>query len=475
MMTMKLFFSKRLFPCLPTCLAAALLGLGTVQAADYALSFDGTQSVDTQVTGDKLAGNELTIEYWFKGPKMLSAVRLQLDAGSYIVAGWGGGVGTNNPAPMHLLKTGSQEFLVASALSSAAVQDGNWHHVAFSYKRNATNGFNTYLDGNLVVRQASVDQPIPTINGKVWLGSINGTDAFMIGALDEVCIWKRALSDAEILDRARNPRLLTGREPSLTAYFRFNETGTNAPRDLVSGQYAILKNMTASARIAQTNVSFGIPASAVAAAGLWLGEVSLQRVNEVTGSNSLATTAGGQFDFNIILHADSNGVVRLLKDVTMMQKRNTASNLTDVVLLTDDTLIPNYDGVIKRAGKLVGVRYSSPFFQFDGQSVVLAGGLGLGNVVIGTNLVSATLPTNPFRHKYHPNHKDPRDLQNKPYDVERQIEITFDSIKTGVSEGRDLLKGTYRETIKGLHKIPLVTEGTISLQRISLVNKLNNQ
>ena len=139
MMTMKLLFSKRLFPCLPTCVAAALLGLGTAQAADYALSFDGTQSVETQITGDKLAGNELTIEYWFKGTKMLSAVRIQDATLAYIVSGWGGGVGTNGASPMHLLKFGALDLSPLATASLATLQNGGWHHVALTYKRNSTN------------------------------------------------------------------------------------------------------------------------------------------------------------------------------------------------------------------------------------------------------------------------------------------------------------------------------------------------
>lgn len=446
-------------------------------AADYALTFEGAQSVETPVTGAQLAGDELTVEYWFKGFRMLSAVRLQDGGNAWIVAGWGGGTGTAGAAPTHLFKTsGSQDARVNSA---AAVQDGtNWHHLVLTYKRNTPNGLVSYVDGVAVERKNTANEPIPAIAGKLWLGALGGTQEFLVGSLDEVRLWKRALSDAEVLDHARNPRRLTGREAGLAAYFPFNETGNTVTRELVSGLDANLKGMAPTARIAQTGITFGLPAPDLAAAGLWLGEVSLNRVNEVAEGAASTTTpqpAGGQFDFNLILHADSNGVVRLLKDVTLMQQRNTASNLTDVVLVTDDTLLANYEGVVKRAGKLVGVRYSSAFYPFAGLSLTCAGGMGLGNSVAVTNRIPADLPTNPFRHLYHPNHKDPRDLQNKPYDVERQIQIVFQDVKLGVGEGRDSLKGTYRETITGLHKLPLIVEGTVSLRRISTVNRLNNQ
>ncbi len=455
---------------------AALRMLVSIQAADYALNFTGSQSVETPITGAQLVGDELTIEYWFKGSKMLSAVRIQDGANAWLVAGWGGGTGLSGAAPLHLIKPTPSADL--RPLSSASVQDGTkWHHVALTYKRNAAQGIVSYVDGLAVDRKAAPNVPIPAINGKVWLGALAGNEEFLLGAMDEVRIWKRALGDAEILDHARNPRRLTGREASLVGYFPFNETGVATTREVVSGQDAPLKNFASSGRVVQSGMTFGPPPPNPDAAGLWLGEVSLNRVSEAFDGAADTTTArpaGGQFDFNLILHADTNGTVRLLKNVTLMQKRNVASNLTEIVLVTDDTLLPNYDGVVKRAGKLVGVRYSSPFFQFAGQSLTCEGGLGLGNGVAVTNAIPASLPTNPFRHLYHPTHKDPRDLQNKPYDVERHIEITFNDLKLGVGEGRDSLKGTYRETVLGLHKLPLVTEGTVSLRRLSLVNKLNN-
>jgi hypothetical protein len=462
----------------PIARATALLWLGlvTLRGADYALTFDGAQAVETQITGDKLAGNELTVEYWFKGSKMLSAVRIQDGGNAWVVAGWGGGTGTAGAVPMMMIKTSASQDARVNA--TVAVQNGSWHHLAVTYKRNTTNGIVTYVDGVAVQRANAADQPIPAINGKVYLGALSGNQEFLIGALDEVCIWRRALTESEIRERAIHPRRLLGIEPSLVAYFPFNDSATNSTRDLASGADAVLKNRSANARVPQTNIVLATSAPVPAAAGLWLGEISLNAVSQAySGSTNsyMPAPTGTPFDFNIILHADTNGQVRLLKDVTIMQKRNTASNLTEVVLLTDDTLIPQYDGVLKRSGKLVGARYSSPFYQFEGQSLPLVGGLALNSGLTGTNRIPTALATHPFRHPFHPNHKNPVDLQGTPYDLERQIEIAFSESKTGLNEGRDILRGTYRETLTGLHKVPLVTTGTISLQRISLVGKLNNQ
>lgn len=449
-------------------------------ATDYAFSFNGVnQSIDTQIPGSKLAGRELSIAYWFKGTKLLSAVRLQ--AGNFwVVSGW------NQPLTQHIINTsGSNNLGVAvsgfnpNGNGNSLAQNDAWHHVAMTWKSGTSNGFISYFDGVVIEQRNTPDVAIPSILANVWLGSFDGTSEFLQGSLDEVSVWNRALTRAEISGLATNKTRLFGFEAGLAAYYQFNDGDPAGTRDRLSSTLGLFRNMGAAQRVVQDGVTFIDPilirTPNPASAGLWIGEVSLRNVNEVAAGATNTLPAGGQFDFNILLHVEASGAVRLLKDVTIMQKRNTASSLTEQVLLTDDTLIPNYDGVLKRAGKLVGVRYSSPFFQFAGQTSPMAGGLGFAHVATGTNMIPASLPTNPFRHKFHPTHKDPRDLQGAPYDVERKFEIFFREAKVLPGEGRDRLRGTYRETIKGLHKQLLITDGEISLERISLVNKLNNQ
>lgn len=437
---------------------------------DFALALNGVnQSVETAVTGDRLAGDEVSIEYWFKGSRMQSAVRLQSGTTSWIVMGWGG-----TATPEILVKTGTQQISV----QTPQVQDGNWHHVAMTYRRNTLRGLVAYVDGVARDSRDTRDEPIPVISSKVWLGSNIGAAEFMNGRLDEVRIWKRALSPAELLDHAKVPRKLSGREPGLVAHFDFNDVGAASTRERVRNEPALFRNFGAEGRVEQDGVSFGEPAALTtpnpAAAGLWLGEVTLSRVSSA-GDSTVASAAGGQFSFNVILHADSNGVVRLLKEVTLMQKAGATNDVVQVVALTDDRLIPAFQGLVKRSGKLVGIRYASPFFQFSGDALPMSGGIGSGFGVATTNLMPASLPAHPFRHGYHPVHKDPRDMQGIPYDVERRIQIQFSESTTLPGEGRDRLKGTYRETIRGLHRATLLTEGELTLERVSLVNRLNNQ
>ena len=98
----------------------------------------------------------------------------------------------------------------------------------------------------------------------------------------------------------------------------------------------------------------------------------------------------------------------------------------------------------------------------------------------GRIYLPASHPTNPFRHRRHPDH-------TIGYNIERLIRLDFDGM-TGdsleaASYGVDKISGTYREEIFGLHKplgpdpvanpIGLKTEGRFELQRISFIDTLN--
>ena len=98
----------------------------------------------------------------------------------------------------------------------------------------------------------------------------------------------------------------------------------------------------------------------------------------------------------------------------------------------------------------------------------------------GTLVLPAAHPTNPFRHRRHPDH-------TTGYDIRREIRLDFDGAPGGAVEsagyGVSRIAGTYREEIFGLHKplgpapatapIGLRTEGRFELNRISEIDALN--
>lgn len=104
------------------------------------------------------------------------------------------------------------------------------------------------------------------------------------------------------------------------------------------------------------------------------------------------------------------------------------------------------------------------------------GAAGLTTTVV----LPANHPTNPFRHRRHPDHRT-------GFDITRNIRLDFDALGTNslaMSYGVNKIKGTYREEVFGLHKplgpqpntspIGLKTEGRFELNRISLIDSLNN-
>lgn len=88
----------------------------------------------------------------------------------------------------------------------------------------------------------------------------------------------------------------------------------------------------------------------------------------------------------------------------------------------------------------------------------------------------ANFPTNPFRHRRHPDH-------TTGFDISRVITIDFDAEATQLDVtgyGVQQITGTYREEVSGLHKplgpdsdIGLKVEGTFTLNRISFIDALN--
>ncbi len=193
----------------------AITGTGTTANAQV-LNYDGVNdhvalpvSLSQNLTSPSV--QELTIEYWFKGSHIQSAVRFQTGP-NWIVAGWG--------APgneKHLISTegGTNGISVG-----AGVSDGNWHHVAMTWKRNTVNGFRSYLDGMLVEQRNSSDTELPSINVAGYLGRHNGTTEWMNGSLEEVRIWTRELSQSEI---TANMFLEKSSGTGLIASYHFNQ------------------------------------------------------------------------------------------------------------------------------------------------------------------------------------------------------------------------------------------------------------
>ncbi len=216
--------------------------------------------------------------------------------------------------------------------------------------------------------------------------------------------------------------------------------------------------------------------------GLWIGEIEVDKVNEVASKIDTSTVKDvkNPFDLRIILHSDGAGQVRMLRAVTLMQKRYTVTENDETkemvrrALITDDTRLPEYEGVVRRDGKLTGIRLASTTFDFDPalNELPLSGSIEPSKTVSGTLTLGKDHPSNPFRHKYHPDHQNDGDTG---VEVIRNITLTFDEFPENGSpeDGVSKLKGVYQEEIGGLHKVPIKLDGTFILDRMSSIDILN--
>lgn len=263
-------------------------------------------------------------------------------------------------------------------------------------------------------------------------------------------------------------------------------------------------------------------AEAKSHAGLWVGVASIQKVSENhsgtlvtnrvasdgtpleitrTGNTNGPTPVKAAFPLRLLIHVDTNGTARLLREVTQMWQDGTYApdtngNLTVAtggrpVLVTDSSKLSRYKGVSTRGDALTGRRFSSVGYDFPGSGptqgdnfLPLAGLFAMGRTNSATIRMNPEFATNPFRHKYHPDHDnlDNRftDFKAEAYEVVRVISLEFSGTDPGESTsgaapdyGYNNLAGTYRETITGLHKFAINTEGLFRLKRISDATALN--
>ena len=112
--------------------------------------------------------------------------------------------------------------------------------------------------------------------------------------------------------------------------------------------------------------------AASAAAGLWVGEITLTKVNEtvvgfdaanqlVAPDPAVTTQVGSPAHLRAIFHVDSLGQVRLLKGVAVLA----TSNQPPEVLITEPSLYPNFAALSK-----VGRRVAAAGFDFGDYSAV---------------------------------------------------------------------------------------------------------
>lgn len=228
-------------------------------------------------------------------------------------------------------------------------------------------------------------------------------------------------------------------------------------------------------------------AAAKSPAGLWVGSVALTGVNRARMLTSAKQEWDAEkiqdttqaFSFRLILHAAEDGAVSLLKQAFVASE--TAGDETPAILADRAAakefrrLHPN--ATIRRVSSA-----NFPFMEpraFDGALGFLKDGGSLS--VSFTQAYDAK--DNPFVHAFHPSHDNLAFNNGKPskkgdgadgtgdyesWSVTRRVSLTFagsDPLGANDDWNKTVCGGTYRETITGLNKTPIIVEGAFRLNK----------
>lgn len=230
-------------------------------------------------------------------------------------------------------------------------------------------------------------------------------------------------------------------------------------------------------------------------AGLWVGNLVIDKVSEAQQAGTTPTQTNQQFAQRVIVHVDGSGQARLLKDVIQMWEEGTlrpsalnpAYNEVDTpgrfVLITDKDRLGFYQGASMRDGRSVGIRYSTVAYDFAGDTLEFDGDFGPERTLQVAVVMEPDLPTNPFLHKYHPDHNNLDEQFLLPveeaYRVVRDMQFVFTTehpvagATTSPGWGETLVGGVFTESIVGLHRNPIFVSGRFELRRVSAVPALN--
>jgi len=205
--------------------------------------------------------------------------------------------------------------------------------------------------------------------------------------------------------------------------------------------------------------------------GLWVGYAVLNKVSMAHGT-SVPQPTSSPMSFRIILHQNSNGVVRLLQKATVMMKRTDTTNL---VVITNDKLIPQFLSGELSENSVEGQRFSSIAFGMRSPVDMTYSkdeGKLTGDVFIGYDD-----PLSPFKHLYHPDLNNLKDYETKlpegveSFDVTRKIKMIFKAEPVEgasvTSWGDTVVGGEYSEAIDGLYHKTLNVSGEFVLNQVT--------
>jgi len=183
------------------------------------LHFDGQDDYVqvNNIVSELNAATQISMAGWFKSDE------LRYGAGMLSIRGGGSGDTmymlelNNGKIECRMFVNGHMYQYVAPA---GTVQPGVWQHYAWVWEGNSVK---LYLNGNLLGSSGASGGSFSGIDKPFSIGKslLSGYNFVYKGGIDEVSLWKKALSQTEIQNMINNE--LTGNETGLVAYYKFNQ------------------------------------------------------------------------------------------------------------------------------------------------------------------------------------------------------------------------------------------------------------
>jgi len=189
--------------------SASLLPIG-----EDALQFNGNSYVSIPAN-NSYTSDQFTVAFWVRLPDRSNHYKGMVDKGRSTLENWWflTYAGGSPQGVLFGVPAGGGAFVEKSYLWG----DSDWHHVAGTV--DGQNSTKLYVDG--VLRESSHGNPLPAELSGIAIGARLGGGDRLKGDIDEVSIWNRALSQAEI--QANMNKSLTGNEGGLVGYWPFEE------------------------------------------------------------------------------------------------------------------------------------------------------------------------------------------------------------------------------------------------------------
>jgi len=189
-----------------------------VAPQDTTLQFDGRD--DCVELGNWFDFKEFSLSLWVKPAEQQEVWANIIDDNHTDYRAW---VVQQNEAQnnQYLFGAGSRASIIYFRLTSEV-----WHHIVMVRSRSESR---VYVDNELV--GSEIDLPLLRYDGtqSLRLGCWGGGGRNWAGAMAEVQIWQRALTNAEVEELTSRP--LSGKEEGLAAYYHFDEGQGEVVRD----------------------------------------------------------------------------------------------------------------------------------------------------------------------------------------------------------------------------------------------------